>query len=140
MGKKALEFLIAHSGSRRNLEVDFFGGEPLMNWEVVKRLVEYGRSREREAHKKRSASPSLPTACWSNDEVIDFCNREMHNVVLSLDGRREVHDRMRRTGNGNGAATTSSFPSSRSLQRAGLGKTIMCGGHLPAITWILPRT
>ena len=64
VGKKALDFLIANSGSRRNLEVDFFGGEPLMNWEVVKQLVAYGREQEK-VHDKRSALLSLPTGCCS---------------------------------------------------------------------------
>lgn len=102
VGCQALEFLIAHSGSRVNLEVDFFGGEPLMNWEVVKRLVAYARSRERECNKKFRFTLTT-NGVLVDDEVIDFCNREMHNVVLSLDGRREVHDRLRRTVNGKGS-------------------------------------
>ena len=94
VGKKALDFLIAGSGSRRTLEVDFFGGEPLMNWEVVKQLVEYGRSRE-EIHNKRFRFTLTTNGVLLNDEIMEFCNREMSNVVLSLDGRKEVNDRMR---------------------------------------------
>ncbi len=102
VGKQALDFLIAHSGSRVNLEVDFFGGEPLMNWEVVKQLVAYGRSQEEPQHKKFRFTLTT-NGVLVDDEVIDFCNREMHNVVLSLDGRREVHDRLRRTVNDKGS-------------------------------------
>lgn len=102
VGKKALDFLIANSGSRRNLEVDFFGGEPTMNWEVVKQLVAYGRSEE-EAHNKRFRFTLTTNGLLLNDEIMDFCNREMANVVLSLDGRREVNDRMRPTRNGKGS-------------------------------------
>ena len=94
VGKKALDFLIANSGNRRNLEVDFFGGEPLMNWDVVKQLVEYGRSQE-EAHNKRFRFTLTTNGVLLNDEIMEFCNREMSNVVLSLDGRKEVNDRMR---------------------------------------------
>lgn len=94
VGKKALDFLIANSGNRRNLEVDFFGGEPLMNWDVVKRLVEYGRSQE-EAHNKKFRFTLTTNGVLLNDEIMEFCNREMGNVVLSLDGRKEVNDRMR---------------------------------------------
>ncbi len=101
-GKRALDFLIENSGSRVNLEVDFFGGEPLMNWEVVKQLVAYGRSREKEAH-KRFRFTLTTNGVLLDDEVIDFCNREMHNVVLSLDGRKEVHDRFRKNYAGEGS-------------------------------------
>ena len=93
-GKKALDFLIASSGSRRNLEVDFFGGEPLMNWDVVKRLVAYGREQEK-IHDKNFRFTLTTNGVLLNDEVMEFCNREMGNVVLSIDGRKEVHDRMR---------------------------------------------
>ncbi len=93
-GKKALDFLIAHSGSRRNLEVDFFGGEPLMNWQVVKELVAYGRDQEK-LHDKNFRFTLTTNGVLLNDEVMEFCNREMGNVVLSIDGRKEVHDRMR---------------------------------------------
>ncbi len=94
VGKKALDFLIANSGSRRNLEVDFFGGEPLMNWKVVKQLVEYGRSQE-ELHNKKFRFTLTTNGVLLNDEVMEFCNKEMSNVVLSVDGRKEVHDYMR---------------------------------------------
>ena len=94
VGKQALDFLIAHSGSRRNLEVDFFGGEPLMNWDVVKRLVEYARSVEKERDKNFRFTLTT-NGMLIDDDVIDFANREMSNVVLSLDGRKEVHDRYR---------------------------------------------
>ena len=94
VGKRALDFLMENSGSRRNLEVDFFGGEPLMNWDVVKRLVAYARSVEKE--KGKNFRFTLTTNGMLIDEdVIQFANREMHNVVLSLDGRKEVHDRFR---------------------------------------------
>ena len=94
VGKRALDFLIEHSGSRRNLEVDFFGGEPLMNFGVVKDLVAYARSREKETG-KRFRFTLTTNGMLIDDEVIDFANREMSNVVLSLDGRREIHDRFR---------------------------------------------
>ena len=94
VGKRALDFLVEQSGSRRNLEVDFFGGEPLMNFEVVKQLVAYTRSIEKE--KGKNFRFTLTTnGLLIDDDVIDFCNREMQNVVLSLDGRKEVHDRYR---------------------------------------------
>ncbi|MBR2764998.1 MAG: thioether cross-link-forming SCIFF peptide maturase [Blautia sp.] len=93
-GRKALDYLIAHSGSRHNLEVDFFGGEPLLNWEVVKELVAYGRQQETKTD-KRFRFTLTTNGVLLNDEIMEFCNREMGNVVLSLDGRREVHDHMR---------------------------------------------
>ena len=102
VGKKALDFLIANSGNRVNLEVDFFGGEPLLNWDVVKQLVEYGRSREEECHKKFRFTLTT-NGVLLNDEIMEFCNREMSNVVLSLDGRKEVNDRMRPFRNGTGS-------------------------------------
>lgn len=102
VGRRALDFLIENSGSRTNLEVDFFGGEPLMNWEVVKQLVAYGRSREEECHKKFRFTLTT-NGILIDDDVIDFCNREMHNVVLSLDGRREVHDSLRKNIAGEGS-------------------------------------
>ena len=100
-GKKALDFLVANSGNRVNLEVDFFGGEPLMNWDVVKRLVEYGRSLE-EPHNKKFRFTLTTNGVLLNDEILEFANKEMSNVVLSLDGRKEVNDKMRpfRTGQG----------------------------------------
>ena len=102
VGKKALDFLVENSGLRQNLEVDFFGGEPTMNWEVVKQLVEYGRSIEK-ARGKRFRFTLTTNGVLLNDEITEFCNREMSNVVLSLDGRKEVNDRMRPTRNGKGS-------------------------------------
>lgn len=102
VGKKALDFLIANSGSRRNLEVDFFGGEPLMNWDVVKQLVAYGREQEK-LHNKNFRFTLTTNGVLLNDEVMEFCNREMGNVVLSLDGRPEVNDKMRPFRNGKGS-------------------------------------
>ncbi len=91
VGKRALDFLVENSGTRRNLEVDFFGGEPLMNWDVVKQLVQYARSIEKE--KNKNFRFTLTTnGMLIDDEVIEFSNREMSNVVLSLDGRKEIHD------------------------------------------------
>ncbi len=102
VGKRALDFLIENSGNRRNLEVDFFGGEPLMNFDVVKQLVDYARSVEKE--KGKNFRFTLTTnGVLVDDDVIDFCNREMSNVVLSLDGRKEVHDRFRVDYAGNGS-------------------------------------
>ena len=94
VGKRALDFLVENSGSRRNLEVDFFGGEPLMNFDVVKQLVEYARSIEKQAGKNFRFTLTT-NGMLIDDDVIDFANREMSNVVLSLDGRKEVHDRYR---------------------------------------------
>jgi uncharacterized protein len=102
VGKKALDFLIANSGNRRNLEVDFFGGEPLMNWDVVKELVAYGREQEK-LHNKHFRFTLTTNGVLLNDEVQEFVNREMDNVVLSLDGRKEVNDRMRPFRNGKGS-------------------------------------
>ena len=102
VGKKALDFLIANSGSRHNLEVDFFGGEPLMNFDVVKRLVAYARSVEKERGKHFRFTLTT-NGVLIDDDVIDFANREMSNVVLSLDGRKEVHDRYRVDYAGNGS-------------------------------------
>ncbi len=94
VGRRALDFLIENSGTRRNLEVDFFGGEPLMNFDVVKRLVAYAREVEGK-HGKNFRFTLTTNGLLIDDDVIDFANREMSNVVLSLDGRREVHDRFR---------------------------------------------
>ena len=102
VGKKALDFLIANSGNRRNLEVDFFGGEPLMNWQVVKDLVNYGRSLE-EPHHKKFRFTLTTNGVLLNEEVLEFVNREMANVVLSIDGRKEIHDRMRPHRGGQGS-------------------------------------
>ena len=94
VGKQALDFLVENSKGRRNLEVDFFGGEPLLNFEVVKQLVAYARSIEKE--KGKNFRFTLTTnGILIDDDVIDFANREMSNVVLSLDGRKEIHDRFR---------------------------------------------
>ena len=94
VGKQALDFLIAHSGTRTNLEVDFFGGEPLMNWQVVKDLVAYARTQEG-PHHKRFRFTLTTNGMLIDQDVIDFANREMDNVVLSLDGRKEIHDALR---------------------------------------------
>ncbi len=102
VGKQALDFLIANSGNRRNLEVDFFGGEPLMNWQVVKDLVAYGRQQEK-LHNKRFRFTVTTNGVLLDDEIQEFVNREMDNVVLSLDGRKEVNDRMRPFRNGKGS-------------------------------------
>ena len=102
VGKQALDFLVEHSGKRHNLEVDFFGGEPLMNFQVVKDLVAYARSIEKEAGKNFRFTLTT-NGMLIDDEVIDFANREMSNVVLSLDGRKEVHDRYRVDYAGNGS-------------------------------------
>ena len=102
VGKQALDFLVENSGSRRNLEVDFFGGEPLMNFGVVKELVAYARSIEKEKG-KRFRFTLTTNGMLIDDEVIDFANREMSNVVLSLDGRKEIHDRYRVDYAGNGS-------------------------------------
>ena len=102
VGKRALDFLIENSGTRRNLEVDFFGGEPLMNFDVVKELVAYARSIEKE--KGKNFRFTLTTnGLLIDDDVIDFANRECANVVLSLDGRKEIHDRFRVDYAGNGS-------------------------------------
>lgn len=102
VGKKALDFLVKNSGNRVNLEVDFFGGEPLMNWQVVKELVAYGRSLEEPYHKKFRFTLTT-NGILLNDEIQEFVNKEMSNVVLSIDGRKEVHDRMRPFRGGQGS-------------------------------------
>ena len=99
VGKKALDFLIANSGSRKNLEVDFFGGEPLMNFDVVKQLVAYGREQEK-LHDKQFRFTLTTNGVLLNKEIQEFANKEMDNVVLSVDGRKEIHDYMRPTRNG----------------------------------------
>ena len=101
-GKQALDFLIANSGNRRNLEVDFFGGEPLMNWKVVKDLVRYGREQEK-IHDKNFRFTLTTNGVLLNDEIMEFCNKEMANVVLSIDGRKEVNDKMRPFRKGTGS-------------------------------------
>ncbi|MBQ1264992.1 MAG: thioether cross-link-forming SCIFF peptide maturase [Oscillospiraceae bacterium] len=102
VGKRALDFLVENSGTRRNLEVDFFGGEPLMNFDVVKQLVAYARSIEKE-HNKNFRFTLTTNGVLIDDDVIDFANREMSNVVLSLDGRKQIHDRLRVDYAGNGS-------------------------------------
>ena len=102
VGKRAIDFLVENSGTRKNLEVDFFGGEPLMNWNTVKDIVAYARSIEKE--KNKNFRFTLTTnGMLIDDDVIEFANKEMHNVVLSLDGRKEVHDHLRKTVNGKGS-------------------------------------
>ena len=102
VGKKAIDFLIENSGFHKNLDIDFFGGEPLMNWDVVKQTVDYCRSIEKEAGKNFRFTVTT-NGMLIDDEVIDYCNKEMSNVVLSLDGRKEVHDRTRVDYAGNGS-------------------------------------
>ena len=100
-GKKAIDYLIENSPGRKNLEVDFFGGEPLLNWQVIKKLVDYGRSLEKSTGKNFRFTLTT-NGLLIDDDVIDFCNREMSNVVLSLDGSRDTNDRMRKTKQGKG--------------------------------------
>ncbi len=102
VGKRALDFLVENSGTRKNLEVDFFGGEPLMNWDVVKELVRYARSIEKQ-HGKNFRFTLTTNGMLIDDDVIDFANREMSNVVLSLDGRKEINDLKRVDYAGNGS-------------------------------------
>ncbi len=126
VGKQALDFLVAHSGNRRNLEVDFFGGEPLMNFDVVKQLVAYARSIEKE--KNKNFRFTLTTnGLLIDDDVIDFANREMSNVVLSLDGRKEIHDRYRVDYAGNGSWERI-VPKFRKLVKAREGKNYYMRG------------
>jgi len=101
-GKAALDFLIANSGNRKNLEVDFFGGEPLMNFDVVKQLVVYGREQEK-LHNKHFRFTLTTNGVLLNDDIMEFANQEMDNVVLSIDGRKEVHNYMRPFRNGSGS-------------------------------------
>lgn len=102
VGKKAIDFLIANSGQRRNLEVDFFGGEPLMNFDVVKQIVAYARSIEK-LHNKNFRFTLTTNGVGINDDVIEFANKECYNVVLSLDGRKNIHDSLRKTITGQGS-------------------------------------
>ncbi len=102
VGKRAIDFLIENSGKRRNLEVDFFGGEPLMNFDVVKKIVAYARSIEKK-HDKNFRFTLTTNGMLIDDDVNEFANKECHNVVLSLDGRKEVHDRLRKTASGKGS-------------------------------------
>ncbi len=105
VGKQAFDYLIANSGTRRNLEVDFFGGEPLMNFDVVKKLVEYARSVEKQ-HNKNFRFTLTTNGVLIDDDVIEFANKEMSNVVLSLDGRPEIHNHFRVDYNGKGSYDT----------------------------------
>ena len=126
VGKQALDFLISNSGSRRNLEVDFFGGEPLMNFQVVKDLVAYARSIEKD--KGKNFRFTLTTnGILIDDDVIDFANRECSNVVLSLDGRKEIHDRFRVDYAGNGS-WDKIVPKFQKLVRARKGKNYYMRG------------
>ena len=105
IARRALDFLVEKSGDRHNLEVDFFGGEPLLNMEVVKEAVAYGRTLEKQHHKKFRFTITT-NAVNLTDEITDFFNREMYNVVLSIDGRKDVHDRVRKTQGGKGSFDT----------------------------------
>ncbi|MBO6109053.1 MAG: radical SAM protein, partial [Eubacterium sp.] len=102
VGKKALDFLVENSGQRKNLEVDFFGGEPLLNFDVVKELVKYGRSLEKE-HDKHFRFTLTTNGVLLDDEIMEFAGKEMDNIVLSVDGRKEIHDRMRPFRDGTGS-------------------------------------
>lgn len=102
VGKQAIDFLVKNSGTRKNLEVDFFGGEPLVNFDVVKQIVKYARSIEKE-NNKHFRFTLTTNGVLLDEDVIDFLNKEMNNVVLSLDGRKEVHDRLRKNINGDGS-------------------------------------
>lgn len=135
-GKRALDFLVEHSGSRRNLEVDFFGGEPLVNFQVCKDLVAYARSIEKE--KNKNFRFTLTTnGVGITDEVIDWANRECHNVVLSLDGRKEVNDRFRVDRAGKGSYDTI-VPKFREFVRRRGGRAITCGAPIPISIQTLP--
>ncbi|MGL4363534.1 MAG: thioether cross-link-forming SCIFF peptide maturase [Cellulosilyticaceae bacterium] len=102
VGKAAIDFLVENSGNRKNIEVDFFGGEPLMNFEVVKGVVDYAQSIEEQVNKNFRFTMTTNGVLLS-DEIIDYLNKTMYNVVLSLDGRKEVNDYMRPTSNGKGS-------------------------------------
>ena len=137
VGKKALDFLIANSGNRRNLEVDFFGGEPLMNWQVVKDLVAYGREQEK-IHNKHFRFTVTTNGVLLNDEIQGFINKEMDNVVLSLDGRKEINDQMNPFRNGKGSYDLI-VRSSRSLQKAEIRKNTTSVEHLQETIWTFQR-
>ncbi|MDO4731462.1 MAG: thioether cross-link-forming SCIFF peptide maturase, partial [Clostridia bacterium] len=102
IGKKAIDFLIKYSGSRKNLELDFFGGEPLMNFDVVKQIVKYARQEEKK-YNKNFRFTITTNGLLLDDDKIDFINKEMSNVVLSIDGRKEVNDKLRKTQNNKGS-------------------------------------
>ncbi|MBQ6555487.1 MAG: thioether cross-link-forming SCIFF peptide maturase [Firmicutes bacterium] len=105
IGKKAIDMLIKASGSRKNLEIDFFGGEPLMNFNVVKEIVEYARSLE-EANNKKFRFTITTNGILLNDEILEYINANMHNLVLSIDGRKEINDKMRPRAGGQGSYDT----------------------------------
>ncbi|MCR4960009.1 MAG: thioether cross-link-forming SCIFF peptide maturase [Lachnospiraceae bacterium] len=126
VGKRALDFLVENSGKRTNLEVDFFGGEPLMNWQVVKDLVAYARSIEKEAHKNFRFTLTT-NGMLIDDDVIEFTNKEMSNVVLSLDGRKEINDRLRVDYAGRGSYDTI-VPKFKKLVEARGGKNYYMRG------------
>ena len=105
VARKAIDMIVSKSANRHNLEVDFFGGEPLLNFDVVKKTVEYARSIEK-AHNKNFRFTITTNAMLLNDEIIDFFNKEMYNVVVSIDGRRSVHDCVRKTASGKGSFDT----------------------------------
>lgn len=123
VGKRALDFLVENSGTRHNLEVDFFGGEPLMNWQVVKDLVAYARSIEKE-HNKNFRFTLTTNGMLVDDDVIEFANKEMDNVVLSLDGRKEINDHFRKTAGGVGSFDII-VPKFQKFVKARGGKTII---------------
>lgn len=125
-GKRALDFLVENSGTRHNLEVDFFGGEPLMNLDVVKQMVAYARSIEKE-HNKNFRFTLTTNGMLIDDDLIDFANREMSNVVLSLDGRKEIHDRYRVDYTGKGSWETI-VPKFKKLVEARGGKNYYMRG------------
>ena len=118
VGLRAIDFLLEHSGNRHNLELDFFGGEPLMNFDVVKQIVAYARSKEQEYNKKFRFTLTT-NGLLLNDDSIDFINQEMSNVVLSIDGRKEVNDRLRVTPNGKGSYEAIVPKYQRLVQRRG---------------------
>ena len=126
VGKKAIDFLLAQSQGRRNLEVDFFGGEPLLNFEVVKKIVDYARSKE-QAHGKQFRFTITTNGMLLDDGKIDFLNREMSNIVLSIDGRREVNDRVRSRVNGDGCYDAILPKFQRLVQRRGDGQYYVRG-------------
>lgn len=127
-GKRALDWLVAHSGNRHQLEVDFFGGEPLMNYPVLKALVEYGRALEKTTG-KRFQFTTTTNAVGLTDEMIDFFNREIYNVVLSIDGRREIHDFMRPMISGKGSFDVSVEKAKKLVQRRGDGQYYVRGTY-----------
>ena len=126
VAKKAVDYLIPHSEGRRNLEVDFFGGEPLLNFELVRAVVEYARSLERE-HNKKFRFTITTNGVLLDDEKIDFINREMYNVVLSVDGRKEVNDRVRARVDGSGCYDLIMPKFKRLVERRGDGQYYVRG-------------